>query len=188
MLHLRAVNGLETAERIALIAEGSAVRARREERARRRVVVRRTSVVDHLAHTGRLRREEVQAADEILRVWTALTAQLFARAGSYGAGCRGRVAEDWPASLRRAYRERYCPWREEVGAESVRGRTTLADLVFFVAVDNAGVRQVGQRLGMDQRSVVRLLAVGLWRYVEIAGWAEVQKPVQRGLALATFQG
>ncbi|HUC17781.1 MAG TPA: hypothetical protein VMA37_08840 [Acetobacteraceae bacterium] len=135
----------------------------------------RTSVVGRLLIAGSLHSEQYQAAIEIHRVWTAVTRALFARVQSYERLGRVMTPTDWTPSLTRAYRDRYAPWRDEASQTLVRHRQTTADVVFLVAVDNCGCRQVADRLHMDQRRVLRIVQNSLWRYAEIAEWIEQKK-------------
>ena len=142
---------------------------------------RQVCVVDELLARGSLGAEQRRAALEINEVWVSITAGLFAKVQRYdGRQTKGGSCEDWRASTITAYKDRYIPWREEAGATPVRGQgaMTVADLVFKVAVDNYGVRQVGDSLRMDQRTVLTLVRNSLYRYAEIGGWVDVAGSVK----------
>lgn len=122
---------------------------------------------------GHLRDEQVRAGQEILRVYTAISAGITAKVTTsyWERVAGGPPQEDWPPALRRAYRERYAPWRDWAGAIGVAGASTLADLTMLVAVDGYGPVQVAGRLGLHHLTTRRLLQRSLWWYALHAGWA-----------------
>jgi hypothetical protein len=129
-------------------------------------------VVDRLLARGQIGDEQHRAAEEIARVWIAITSYLFPRV-SDPSQSGGRSADrDWPPSLVTAYRERYGVWRDEAAAVQLGHRRTLADLVFMVAVDNYGPRQIERLWGMNHARVLHLVRISLWRYAELAGWTD----------------
>ncbi|MCW3477353.1 hypothetical protein [Limobrevibacterium gyesilva] len=132
----------------------------------------RRSVTEKLFEAGRLSALQIRAASEICRCWEAICTGLFAKAMRLDKQPRGAPAEDWSPSLRVAYSARYAPWRDEAALVTLRHRYSLADLVFSIVVDNHGVYQVGKRLGMDERTVLRHLQFSLYRYVEQADWLD----------------
>lgn len=135
---------------------------------------RQIVVVDELLSRGKLMAEQRRAAIEINMVWISITAGLFAKVQKYEQRVAGGCHEDWKASTVTAYHDRYIPWRNEAGSQTVRGQgsTTVADLVFLVAVDNYGVRQVADNLRMDQRTVLDIVRNSLHRYAELACWVD----------------
>ena len=150
-------------------------------------------VIDRLLERGQMGDEQHRAGVEIAHVWVSITAALFPRV-SDPSGSSGRGASaDWSASLVAAY-GRYKPWRAEAATVAVGHRRTLADLVFLLAVDNYGPRQIALMWGMDQRRVLHLVRTSLWRYAEMAGWTDspflpalTVPPDYSRLTVATFQ-
>lgn len=128
-------------------------------------------VIDRMLEQGRLTDHQHRAAEEIAHVWQAVTACLFARVSDPSRSGYGRAGrEEWSPALVAAYTERYAVWRDEAGARLIGHRRTVADLVFAVAVDNYGPRQIANIWGMDQRTVLTLMRESLYRYAELAGW------------------
>jgi hypothetical protein len=132
----------------------------------------RSDVVDRLLERGQIGAEQKRAANEIARVFYALTMGLLPCAASFDGVRGGRGRPDWPPSLQRAYTERYIPWRDEASRSLPRYRLSVADIVFMVAVDNRGQRQVARQIGMDQRTVLNLVRGSLYRYAQIGGWVD----------------
>jgi hypothetical protein len=136
---------------------------------------RQVRVVDELLERGKLTDEQRRAAIEICKVWEAITCGLRTKVQNYQPTIKGSGFEDWRASTLNAYHDRYIPWRNEAGAMPVHGlgNLTVADLVFKMAVDNYGVRQVADSYRMDQRTVLNMVRNSLFRYAEIGGWVDV---------------
>lgn len=132
-------------------------------------------VIDRLLARGQIGDEQHRAAEEIARVWIAITSYLFPRVSDPSQSRSRGTTNEWPPSLVTAYRERYGVWRDEAGAVQIGHRRTLADLVFMLAVDNYGPRQIGSMWGMDQRRVLDLIRNSLWRYAELAGWIDPKR-------------
>lgn len=174
------------AERAAVEADLAAARAQEraaaEDRARAAQLAvnatpealrrHRVSVVDNWLNTGRLDAEQWRAAQEICRVWEAITSGLGAKIAQLTRQSAGSNDGDWPAGLRRAYTERYIPWRAEAGGQMVANRVTVAELVLAVACDNLGPRQLATRyrLPRGRGKPVELVQASLYRYAECAGW------------------
>ena len=147
-------------------------------------------VIDRLLHRGQLGDEQHRAAGEIARVWVAITSYLFPRTSDPSRSRSRGSATDWPPALVIAYKERYSVWRDEAGAVQLGHRRTLADLVFMLAVDNYGPRQIERMWGMDHRRVLHLVRNSLWRYAELAGWIDPARlpPIENHqLTAAPFQ-
>lgn len=136
---------------------------------------RQVCVVDELLARGGLGEEQRKAAMEISAVWEAITCGLRMKVQNYQPHIKGSGYEDWRPSLLTAYQTRYIPWRDEAGAQAVRGQgsLTVADLVFKMAVDNYGGRQIADSYRMDRRTVLNLIRNSLMRYAEIGGWVDV---------------
>jgi hypothetical protein len=105
-------------------------------------------------------------------VFTALTAGLLPRASDLSRVPGRSLSDDWPASLRKACQENYHPWREHAARTMVAHRTTLADLVFMVVVDNYTHIQVAKHIGLDYRKVLAMLRESLFDYAFRAGWLQ----------------
>ncbi|MEJ0020709.1 MAG: hypothetical protein WDN25_30005 [Acetobacteraceae bacterium] len=128
-------------------------------------------VIDRLLERGQMCDSQHRAGGEISRVWISITAALFPRVSDPGGGRQHGHTEDWSASLISAYR-RYREWCEEAAKVQTGHHRTLADLVFLLAVDNYGPRQIALMWHMDQRRVLHLIRTSLWRYAELAGWTD----------------
>lgn len=126
-------------------------------------------VIDRLLARGQIGDEQHRAAEEIARVWIAITAALFPRISDPSGNSVRGTSESWSASLTTAYK-RYRTWCEEAAAVSVGHRRTLADLVFMLAVDNYGPRQIERMWGINHARVLHLIRNSLWRYAELADW------------------
>lgn len=128
-----------------------------------------------LHRRGSLPNESFRAGQEIARVFMAISAGVTPRVvASYGERApSGPAMEDWPVTLRTAYRDRYVPWRAWAGSQPVRkrgSRETLGDLVLLVAGEGHCVEVVAVQLRMDKRTVLRRLQDALWCYAVRAGW------------------
>jgi hypothetical protein len=136
---------------------------------------RRVCVVNELMDKGALTAEQRRAAREIYVVWEAINCELRMKVQNYQPQIRGAMFDDWRPSTINAYHDRYVPWRDEAGAQAVKGQgsMTVADLVFKLAVGNCGHRQIADSYKMDQRTVLNLIRVSLLRYAEIGGWVDV---------------
>lgn len=71
---------------------------------------------------------------------------------------------------------RFAPWKEWARAFPVRGQVTLVELTLLMTVDGVGLRQLADRLAMDQRRALGLLRRSLHRYCVIAGWQHGDNP------------
>jgi hypothetical protein len=129
-------------------------------------------VIDRLLGRGQIGEEQHRAAKEIEHVWVAITAALFPRISDPSGKGRLGTSQDWSAALQTAYGDRYQPWRDEAASVEIGHRRSLADLVFMLAVDNYGPRQIALMWHMDQRRVLHLIRTSLWRYAELAGWTD----------------
>lgn len=130
------------------------------------------SVAARMQLQGKLGIEQLRAANEIANMFEKITAGLLPRVADMSRVPGRSLSEDWPASVRRAYTERYSPWRDDAARVLVKHRTSLADLVFMFAIDNYGPRQIAVRMEMDQRRVLRLVRDSLYDYAERAGWVD----------------
>jgi hypothetical protein len=136
---------------------------------------RQVRVVDELTARGSMPAESRRAALEINEVWMLITGGLFAKVQRYDRAIRGVCHDNWPPGCIAAYHERYIPWRDYFGALAVHGQgsLTVADLVFFVAVDNLGVQQIAESRRMCRKSVLNLVRTSLYWYAENGGWLDV---------------
>ncbi len=170
---------------VAVASEWARLREARREADRRRVdgevsvaatpeTLRklRRDVVETWHTQGRLGDEQLRAAGEIQRVWHAITAGLWPRSQPLVRAARGADVNDWPASLRRAYTERYVPWRTEAGLTMASPRLPVLALVLDVVVDNLGPKQMERRHAIHRDRAVRLVQAALHRYAEMAGWLD----------------
>jgi hypothetical protein len=131
----------------------------------------RRDAVAVLRAGGYLRANQVRAAEEILRVYVAITRHLFARVARYGEWTDCEPPADWAPSLVTAYRDRYVPWREAAGREKIGG-TTLGDLALLIVVDNCGIWQAGARAGVHGETARAALQRALYSYCRVAGWLD----------------
>lgn len=122
---------------------------------------------------GCLPRVSVQAGQEILRVYTAITSEVGARVCRFGARIVSRApSDDLPPGLRRAYADRYVPWREWAGRVSVTPKSSLADLTLLVCVDGLGPDQVRRVVRCRRDAAKRHLQESLHEYARLSGWLE----------------
>ena len=161
----------------AIKARSDAARAARPEPEGRSATVetlrrRRGDVVAMLWAEGRLGEKQIDAAQEILRVFASITrgAQGRVVAGYAERGDKATLADDLPPTLKAAYVQHYAPWRDWAGRMMVRGASNLGDLTLLFVADNLGPRQVAQRLGIQYAAAVPLLQKGLHGYAAQAGW------------------
>lgn len=166
------------AQRIGDAARASRAAARdpaaREATAETLLRRKRGDVVALLWADGKLTMPQVDAANEVLRVFSAITGGVAGRVvASYAEReAKGLATESLPPSLHAAYVERYVPWRAWAGRMMVAGRHTLGDLVLLFVVDNLGPRQVETSLGMRNGTAAGLLQRGLEQYAYGAGWVK----------------
>ncbi len=133
---------------------------------------RRACVVDELLNREYLTPEQHRAGMEIARLWEQITSGLFAKVQKYDREVRGMTHDDWAAGYITAYHQRYIPWRDEAGKMPVRDKT-VADVVFYVVVDNYGMQQAADHYRMRRDSVKSIVRESLHRYAEIGGWVDV---------------
>jgi hypothetical protein len=153
----------------------------------------RSDVVLKLHRGGRLRLEQLQAAEELRRIWQALGRGLFASAARLDApiGGASRKPDRDPlgalaAGEEIAYRRRYRPWSRELSIALAGGRrSTRLQLVLDIVVDNLGTRQADRQYGLRHGAALALLQSALLRYAEIAGW---MRPARAGLRRASASG
>lgn len=133
---------------------------------------RKGDVMAVLRAEGRLGEKQLDAANEILRVFASITRGVQGRViASYAErGDKGAPANDLPPTLKAAYVQHYAPWRDWAGRMMVRGASTLGDLTLLFVADNLGPRQVEQTLGIRNGAAVPLLQTSLHGYAAQAGW------------------
>lgn len=133
----------------------------------------------HLYEKGRLRREHLEAAEEIRRIWQAFSRSLGPTAVNIDALATGRqVAQgrqplEWlSATEEHIWRKRYRPWAREMSNGSCGGtiRVTLFQIVLEIVVDNRSLRRVEGAYRMRHGDAAKYLEGALTRYAEIAGW------------------
>jgi len=131
---------------------------------------RQVDVVQLWQDRGKLGQEQVQAAQEIQRVWETVTRGLWARTQTYERQARSADGADWPAGLRRAYVERYRPWDEEACRMAATPRASVKELVLAVVVDNLGPAGLQHRYRTNHQRAAVLVQESLYRYAQLAGW------------------
>lgn len=133
----------------------------------------REDIVDTMWRKGQLIAEQRRAANEIAEIYMHFAKQGAARVQDYAPRiASGLPATDWRAGVISAYKQRYQPWRDEAGAQSVGAGRVVFDLVVAVAVDNLGFQQTADKYRMDRRTVQKRVRESLMRYAEIAGWVD----------------
>ena len=113
---------------------------------------------------GRIRQEQLDAAEEIRDIWDHLLAGTSPMR-NFEAYSRARIdpLERLPARLQRAWAERYGSWANELGPEVQR-------VVLPVVVENWW-----PETAMLQAYVLERLRKALWRYCEMAGWVKPRR-------------
>lgn len=141
-----------------------------EEAARPKPMMRDALV--RLFAAGIIHRRQLDAGQEIERVYRAITASVSPRVtAAYGERlAKGSDSDELPVSLRVAYSTRYVPWRTWAGAMAVTPAKSLADLTMLICVDGAGLWQAGQAIGLHDTTVKRRLQISLHWYAVNAGW------------------
>ena len=142
--------------------------------------------IERMLDRGAITVDQRRAANEIMRVWTTMTAALLPRAQSMERAGGGAADAPWPPGLGRAYIERYIPWRAEAGGVLVGVRSTVADLVFMIVVDNYSLHATARHFNMHDGTCRNYLRESLYRYAEIAGWIEQQAAVQPEIRAVEF--
>lgn len=114
----------------------------------------------------------VRAGQEVARVYRLITSASAARVtAGYGERLdRGDAGEDLAPSLRSAYADRYAPWRSWAGGVAVTPQRSLADLTLMVCVEELGLWQAAQRVGLHRTTVKRRLQASLHWYAANADW------------------
>jgi hypothetical protein len=144
----------------------------------------RRDLVAHLYGKGRLRREHVDAAEEIRFVWYAFSRRLGPSAVNLlavPAGNRSGQARqpiEWLTDREEiVWRNRYRPWAGEMARIHAGGIVTVSRLQMMVdlLVDNQGLRRVEAWYRLRHGAAFENLRDGLHRYAEIAGWTEPEK-------------
>tara|TARA_R110000868_G_scaffold4155_26_gene25496 strand:- start:1027 stop:1557 length:531 start_codon:yes stop_codon:yes gene_type:complete len=139
----------------------------------------RRDVLLHLYEKGRLRREHLEAAEEIRRIWQAFSRSLGATAtnpdtlatGRQGARARQPI-EGLTGGEEAIWRNRYRPWAREMASIVCGGtvRVTGLQLVLDIVVDNRSFRQVEGCYRMRHGAAAAHLQTALHLYARIAGW------------------
>lgn len=145
--------------------------ARRSEEAGIPVLrVRRADVLVELLEDGKLRAEHVRAGHEIAELFHVEVRCLDARVATYGERLAAGQMSELPATLRRAYTERYRPWGDEAGRQPANPQHSVRALAIEVCAYNRGMRQIADAWCMDQRTVFTRLRDTLHSYCLRAGW------------------
>jgi hypothetical protein len=138
------------------------------------VAKRQIDAVSKLLAEGRIGEEELRAADEIERVFTAVSAGLFAKArvldgmaGGSGSGRRPEMA----AWLARAYRDHFKPWADRLERlNRDEKHPPLLAITIASLIDGHGLRQIERAEALQNGTAGRAIAVALELYATMAGW------------------
>ncbi|MBI1773776.1 MAG: hypothetical protein HYR63_00380 [Proteobacteria bacterium] len=138
------------------------------------VAKRQVDAVSKLLAEGRIGEEELRAADEIERVFTAVSAGLFARARALdeaakapGSGKRPEMA----AWLARAYRDNYKPWADRLGRLHREEKyPPILAITIASHINGDGLRNIERSLHLQNGTAARAIAVALELYAVMAGW------------------
>lgn len=106
--------------------------------------------------------EEVMAAQEIERVWCALTSRLFAKAGHYGERLDPTTDRDWSPSLMAAH-ARYLEWANSL-------ESGVLSVVVDVLIDSRSAREIDRERRWKSDTTCQLLIEALQEYARLAGW------------------
>lgn len=138
----------------------------------------RGDVLVRLFADGVIHRRQLDAGQEIERVYRAITASVSPRVtAAYGERmAKGSDGDDLPVSLKVAYSSRYVPWRTWAGAIAATPAKSLADLTMLVCVDGCTPHQVAMLIGVHHATVKRRLQISLHEYCKIAGWLVNDRP------------
>jgi hypothetical protein len=172
----------------------------------------RTDTVQRLHRQGRLTIEQLQAAEEIRRVWQAVGRGLFPTAARLEGVRRAAAGQPRDPIDRmsdgeeRAFRRRYRPWAREmerapVARSATAGRMTAGvaagggagrglsclQLVYDMVIDNYGPRQVEQMHRLRHGLAMQGLRLALQRYAEIAEWVRPPRTEREGAVSAGRQ-
>ena len=136
----------------------------------------RRDVVRGLYERGRLRPDQVEAAEEIRMVHEAVGRGMFPT--SQGLMRSGRIrnfggSRDFLDRMtekeRRAWHRRYLPWTHALAVEIAAGMAGARwlQLVIDVVVDNTPLRDVESRYRLRHGAALEYLAAGLGRYAAL---------------------
>lgn len=131
-------------------------------------------------HTqGRIRREHLDAAEEIRRIWQAFSRGLGPTAvnpialalPSRSVRTPFQPVELLSASEEAIWRHRYAPWAKHAAQTGCGGSgVTSLRLVLELAVENRSLRQTEDLFRLRHGAAVDHLRDGLQCYAVIAGW------------------
>ena len=125
-----------------------------------------------LERDGVLGDNHMAAADEIERVFEAVSASYFPRRARLG-GVKVRTSpiERLPASMLEPF-DRYRPWAEETGSISITPEVTVLGATLHAVVDGWKLRDIEKlcRKAQGHGFAGAMLKDSLDRYVEHAGW------------------
>ncbi len=138
----------------------------------------REGTIERLLRTGRLNKQHERAADEIERVYIAITGSMLIKPHRWERLGHTNEPERWPASLSDAYINRYWPWVDELrdrrGVFIARSENNMAppilDVVISVVVDGHAARDIANRHRCRRPKVIDWLIEGLDLYARKAGW------------------
>jgi hypothetical protein len=144
----------------------------------------RADAVLKLYESGRLNREQVQAAEDIREVWASFSRAMYpARVFDGTQDCKvvGRVVSSpldrMTAREYRVWRTIYRPWADDQARRSHgSGQVTRLSIVTKLVVENWGPRQLEARHRLRHGTVVPILQEALSRYGEFAGWIMEKRP------------
>jgi hypothetical protein len=136
---------------------------------------RQIDAVSKLLAEGRIGEAELGAADEIERVFTAVSAGLFARAraidGALGGSAGTQRRPEMAAWLARAYRDHFQPWADRLERLHREDRhPPMLAITIASLIDGQGLRQIERGERLKNGTAARAIAVALELYARMAGW------------------
>ncbi len=125
----------------------------------------RESTLQRLIRQRKIDPDMERAANEILRIYSALTRRLWARPSLMERLSRSDQPPH-PEWLVEAYLERYIPWTEALSTI----RSPALSILYDVIIDDRPLRQIDKDRRVRNGSARQMTISGLRLYVDLSGW------------------
>jgi hypothetical protein len=127
--------------------------------------------ISRLVTNGKIGQVELQACDEIERVWQHLCAGLWLRGMRLGERVDRGISHDPPWFIE-AYHDRYLPWAKAWTQRRVTHRDRTQEVVYDYLFSDACGKSIDADRNWPTGTAVRVFVGGLRDYAARAGWVD----------------